>query len=170
MDPSSSQQVHARVGLKGQFALATRQILGVDICSQWKPLFYLCVHLSFSVQVRQIDTDVNFRPVYRDSVRGSLSAAAGDVGKLGVSVRTSSRESSTASEALTDFVAPLLEGEGGSREGGASPRLGAKVEMEKREGKEEEDSSLVLLVSSDDRLEVTLSPGALETLLKIVEV
>lgn len=129
---------------------------------------------SFSVQVRQIDSGINFRPVYRDSIRGSLSTASGDVGKLGVS----SRESSTASEALTDFVAPLLEGRGGegesreAGESGASPRLGAKAKMEKREGEEEEEGevSMVLLVSSDDRLEVTLSPGALETLLKIVEV
>ena len=117
--------------------------------------------------MRHIDSDVNFSPVYRDSVRGSISVLSRGSG------------GSTASEALTDFVAPLLEGpEEESREGGRSPRLGAREKLEKigremevvEEEEEEGKSSLVLLISSDDRLEVTLSPGAVETLLKIMEV
>lgn len=74
----------------------------------------------------------------------------------------SSRHSSTASEVLEEFVSSRLQT--------ASPRGLGTLEEEKEEEEEERKSSLTLLITSDDPLEFTVSPGALETLLKFVEV
>lgn len=113
--------------------------------------------------MRQIDSDVEFSPIYRNSIHSSLTS--GDSVKV-----VAARHSSTASEALSEFVAPLLEENEGGIEGAERGGLEARGEVSPTAKEERERQSLVLLVSSNDRLEVTLSPGALETLLKIVEV
>ncbi len=78
---------------------------------------------------------------------------------------------STASEALEDTVNPFLKGPGSDRDslGGQDGRRSVdSMGSSLREGCER--PSLAVLISSDDRLEFTLSPGTMETILTLIEV
>lgn len=116
--------------------------------------------------MRLLNTDVSFN---RESVSSLISL--GHAEESSGSTRLTSRRS-TASEAQEAFVSPLFytgsnkslvtekEGEKGRV---SSPGGGATREGERKR-------TLSLLVTSNDRLEFTLSPGALETILKLLEV
>ena len=108
-------------------------------------------------QVRQVDSSPGSSPALTDSAYSSEHAGVPRMGRHS--------KGSTASEALEDTVTSRLRGEGSGQDGRKSASsVGSSL------GEESDTSSLAILVSSDDRLEVTLSPGTMETILKLVEV
>ena len=116
------------------------------------------------IQVRQVDPTVTFSPVFRHSIRDSVSSGS-----------STSKRDSTASGTLTEFVAPIIrDADGGEVEEEEEEEVFDDRQLpgvaRGRGGEEERESSLALLITSNDRLEVTLSPGALETMLKLLEV
>ena len=67
-------------------------------------------------------------------------------------------------------MTPYLRGIPSDREGSDQDGRQSAGSVESISGDEAAKPSLAILFSSDDRLELTLSPGTMETILKLVEV
>ena len=77
---------------------------------------------------------------------------------------------STASEALDETVNPFLKGSTSKRGSSGDQDGRQSADSMGSELEEEARISLAVLLSSDDRMEFTLSPGTMETILTLLEV
>ena len=132
------------------------------------------------LQIREVHDKTNFKPDIRGSVSGSHSPSYLFSPR---SASSSSPRRVSASDALEIALSPLLKspagGLGGVEEKGEEDEGEiftfdhgsiAATEGTDCKGGGGTRGSLVVVITSDDRLEITLSPGAIETILKIAEV
>ena len=103
-------------------------------------------------QVRQVDAYAGSSPEFVGDPEGGF--------------RRSSR-GSTASEVLEETLTPFLRGSGSGTEDSGRQSRGS---MGSYLGEESAQPSLAILITSDDRLELTLSPGSVEAILNLLQV